>query len=236
MNGWDREVDFVIVNATGERPEANWTGSSCLYLWAGLLGLSYWSVEPRPMDAPVTIIIFSLFSVVVYFSQLKLGTKWLQYVKYIIIISYLGNDFRLDKIVLAKQNYVNSGSNFAKFTTNSSTNQRRTQKRGPQSQLLEGLSDRICNWTSPTKFRSSLLGLPVVRAMELYEGGCELKLLETLEGHSDRVWSLSWNPATGAAGVPLVFASCSGDKTVRIWEHTPSLSASWTCKVCSVLL
>ncbi|KAB1222568.1 hypothetical protein CJ030_MR2G004950 [Morella rubra] len=66
--------------------------------------------------------------------------------------------------------------------------------------------------------------------MELYEGGCELKLLETLEGHSDRVWSLSWNPATGAAGVPLVFASCSGDKTVRIWEHTPSLSASWTCK------
>ncbi|KAG2682953.1 hypothetical protein I3760_10G009000 [Carya illinoinensis] len=66
--------------------------------------------------------------------------------------------------------------------------------------------------------------------MELYEGGCELKLLETLAGHSDRVWSLAWNPATVAAGTPLVFASCSGDKTVRIWENTPSHSASWTCK------
>ncbi|KAG6693703.1 hypothetical protein I3842_09G013600 [Carya illinoinensis] len=66
--------------------------------------------------------------------------------------------------------------------------------------------------------------------MELYEGGCDLKLLETLEGHSDRVWSLAWNPATGASGTPLVFASCSGDKTVRIWEHTPSPSATWTCK------
>jgi WD40 repeat protein len=68
--------------------------------------------------------------------------------------------------------------------------------------------------------------------MELYEGACELKLLDRLEGHSDRVWSLAWNPATGSAGVPLVFASCSGDKTVRVWEHAPSPSSgSWTCKV-----
>uniref|UniRef100_A0A2N9H870 Probable cytosolic iron-sulfur protein assembly protein CIAO1 homolog n=1 Tax=Fagus sylvatica TaxID=28930 RepID=A0A2N9H870_FAGSY len=69
--------------------------------------------------------------------------------------------------------------------------------------------------------------------MEVYEGGCELKLLQTLEGHTDRVWSLSWNPATGSTGTPLVFASCSGDKTVRIWEQTPSPSSSyssWHCK------
>ncbi|KAL5080067.1 hypothetical protein RYX36_008488, partial [Vicia faba] len=41
----------------------------------------------------------------------------------------------------------------------------------------------------------------------------ELKEVQKLEGHTDRVWSLDWNPATGHAGVPLVFASCSGDKT-----------------------
>jgi WD40 repeat protein len=75
--------------------------------------------------------------------------------------------------------------------------------------------------------------------MEVYEGGCELKLLQTLEGHTDRVWSLSWNPATGSTGTPLVFASCSGDKTVRIWEQTPSPSSSyssWHCKVSFTLI
>lgn len=76
--------------------------------------------------------------------------------------------------------------------------------------------------------------VPTIRSMELYEGGCDLKLLETLEGHGDRVWSLAWNPATGTSGTPLVFASCSGDKTVRIWEHTPSCSATWTCKASSI--
>ncbi|XP_030926926.1 protein CIA1-like [Quercus lobata] len=72
--------------------------------------------------------------------------------------------------------------------------------------------------------------------MEFHEGACELKLLQTLDGHTDRVWSLAWNPATGTAETPLVFASCSGDKTVRIWEQNPSLSSSsssyssWNCK------
>ncbi|KAL5064321.1 hypothetical protein RYX36_026058 [Vicia faba] len=57
----------------------------------------------------------------------------------------------------------------------------------------------------------------------------ELKEVQKLEGHTDRVWSLDWNPATGHAGVPLVFASCSGDKTVRIWEQNLSNSL-FSCK------
>ncbi|XP_038721194.1 protein CIA1-like isoform X3 [Tripterygium wilfordii] len=65
--------------------------------------------------------------------------------------------------------------------------------------------------------------------MDLYDGNFELKGIQKLEGHTDRVWSLAWKPATGVAGVPPVFASCSGDKTVRIWEQDPS-TWSWNCK------
>ncbi|TQD88988.1 hypothetical protein C1H46_025495 [Malus baccata] len=54
----------------------------------------------------------------------------------------------------------------------------------------------------------------------------ELREIQKLEGHTDRVWSLAWNPATGVAGIPLSFPSCSGDKTVRIWEQNLSTS-SW---------
>nr|ACU18854.1 unknown [Glycine max] len=56
----------------------------------------------------------------------------------------------------------------------------------------------------------------------------ELKGIQRLEGHTDKVWSLAWNPTTGHAGIPLVFASCSGDKTVRIWEQNLS-SGLWAC-------
>lgn len=70
--------------------------------------------------------------------------------------------------------------------------------------------------------------------MELLDGRFELKETAKLEGHTDRVWSLAWNPATGVGGIPLVFASCSGDKTVRIWEESPS-SGSWNCKVLFLL-
>ncbi|KAI9122252.1 hypothetical protein K1719_006941 [Acacia pycnantha] len=65
--------------------------------------------------------------------------------------------------------------------------------------------------------------------MENFNEGCELKEFQTLEGHSDRVWSLAWNPATGHSGIPYVFASCSGDKTVRIWEQNLS-TGLWGCK------
>ena len=68
--------------------------------------------------------------------------------------------------------------------------------------------------------------------MDFVDGRFELREIQRLEGHTDRVWSLAWNPATGVAGVPAMFASCSGDKTVRIWEQTSSSADSpWICKV-----
>ena len=39
------------------------------------------------------------------------------------------------------------------------------------------------------------------------------KLLATLSGHDDRVWMVSWHPSG------TMLASCSGDKTVRIWSR-----------------
>ncbi|KAK1309729.1 hypothetical protein QJS10_CPA08g01483 [Acorus calamus] len=58
--------------------------------------------------------------------------------------------------------------------------------------------------------------------------GCDVELreLQRLEGHTDRVWSLAWAPPL--AGSPPMLASCSGDKSVRIWQKTPS--GVWDCK------
>lgn len=50
----------------------------------------------------------------------------------------------------------------------------------------------------------------------------ELREIQRLEGHTDRVWGVAWKPATGGNGVPAVLASCSGDKTVCIWEQSPA--------------
>ncbi|KAI3516175.1 hypothetical protein L1887_15086 [Cichorium endivia] len=54
--------------------------------------------------------------------------------------------------------------------------------------------------------------------------------VQRLEGHTDRVWGLAWNPATGADGVRAILASCSGDKTVRIWQQRSPSSTSFDCK------
>jgi hypothetical protein len=42
--------------------------------------------------------------------------------------------------------------------------------------------------------------------MDLCNGDMELKEIQTLEGHTDRVCSLVWNPATGTSNIPPVFA------------------------------
>ncbi|CAM6101588.1 unnamed protein product [Calypogeia fissa] len=54
-----------------------------------------------------------------------------------------------------------------------------------------------------------------------------LRLVQELEGHTDRVWGVAWSPSGE------LLASCSGDKSLRIWEKSPSSSSSsptWTCK------
>ncbi|KAM0021513.1 putative transcription factor WD40-like family [Helianthus debilis subsp. tardiflorus] len=68
----------------------------------------------------------------------------------------------------------------------------------------------------------------------LEQEALNLREVQRLEGHTDRVWSLAWNPATGADGVPAVLASCSGDKTVRIWQQR-SNSSTFDCKVCFLI-
>lgn len=65
-----------------------------------------------------------------------------------------------------------------------------------------------------------------------FAGDFDLMEKQILVGHTDRVWSLAWKPATGVDGIPAVLASCSGDKTVRIWEQSPA-TGSFQCKVLS---
>ncbi|PIN16808.1 WD40 repeat protein [Handroanthus impetiginosus] len=65
--------------------------------------------------------------------------------------------------------------------------------------------------------------------MNFADENFELREIQRLDGHTDRVWGLAWKPATGVEGVPAVLASCSGDKTVRIWQQS-SVSGSFQCK------
>jgi len=65
--------------------------------------------------------------------------------------------------------------------------------------------------------------------MSLFEENVDLTEIQTLEGHTDRVWGLAWNPVTGVSGIPAMLASCSGDKTVRIWQQSSS-AGSFVCK------
>jgi WD40 repeat protein len=55
--------------------------------------------------------------------------------------------------------------------------------------------------------------------------GLTLQELQCLEGHTDRVWSVAWSPSGQA------IASCSGDKTVRIWAREAGPGTRWVCKV-----
>uniref|UniRef100_A0A0E0E9N6 Probable cytosolic iron-sulfur protein assembly protein CIAO1 homolog n=1 Tax=Oryza meridionalis TaxID=40149 RepID=A0A0E0E9N6_9ORYZ len=60
------------------------------------------------------------------------------------------------------------------------------------------------------------------------DGGAAAELREAhrLTGHTDRVWSLAWNPSPGAGAGP-VLASCGGDKAVRIWKR--AADGAWQC-------
>ncbi|CAL5220729.1 g2787 [Coccomyxa viridis] len=51
----------------------------------------------------------------------------------------------------------------------------------------------------------------------------QLTHLQTLSGHTDRAWNLAWSPS----GETL--ASCSGDKTVRLWTRRSPGSEEWVC-------
>ncbi|KAG0740379.1 hypothetical protein G6F57_001525 [Rhizopus arrhizus] len=51
-----------------------------------------------------------------------------------------------------------------------------------------------------------------------------LELLATLEGHQDRVWQASWHPSK------TLLATCSGDKTVRLWAPLSLTDPTqWQC-------
>ncbi|GFR50089.1 hypothetical protein Agub_g12234, partial [Astrephomene gubernaculifera] len=47
-----------------------------------------------------------------------------------------------------------------------------------------------------------------------------LELVACLPGHHDRVWSIAWSPRGD------MLASCSADKTVRIWTRRPNTAAA----------
>ncbi|KAF3336441.1 putative cytosolic iron-sulfur protein assembly protein CIAO1 [Carex littledalei] len=64
--------------------------------------------------------------------------------------------------------------------------------------------------------------------MELLDSVADLREVQKLEGHADRVWSLAWNPAPhNCGGASAMLASCSGDKTVKIWQMGPT--RQWEC-------
>ena len=44
--------------------------------------------------------------------------------------------------------------------------------------------------------------------------------IAALEGHTDRVWAVAWNPVQ-----PLV-ASCSGDRSIRLWSYRSTLPSA----------
>ena len=71
---------------------------------------------------------------------------------------------------------------------------------------------------------------PPSEAVNTPQSHSELLLVQELRGHDDRVWSASWSPKGD------LLASCSGDKTVRIWGRQGGPESQLICKVNTVLL
>ncbi|KAH8101851.1 WD40 repeat-like protein [Cristinia sonorae] len=57
-------------------------------------------------------------------------------------------------------------------------------------------------------------------AMEIDAPQFKIELVAELDGHNDRAWHLSWNPTRP------ILASCSADKTVRLYNYRSSPSSS----------
>jgi WD40 repeat protein len=53
-----------------------------------------------------------------------------------------------------------------------------------------------------------------------------MDLVSTLEGHEDRVWCVSWSPASNLNDQLL--ATSSSDKKIKIWG-IDSATQNWTC-------
>ena len=49
----------------------------------------------------------------------------------------------------------------------------------------------------------------------------EISLQATLEGHTDRVWCVAWEPQGRS------LATCSSDKTVRLWAPSRAAGGAW---------
>jgi WD40 repeat protein len=49
---------------------------------------------------------------------------------------------------------------------------------------------------------------------------CTIERIAALEGHTDCVWAVAWNP------VQPLLASCSGDKSIRLWCYRSTIPDS----------
>ncbi|CAN0213034.1 unnamed protein product [Pylaiella littoralis] len=50
-----------------------------------------------------------------------------------------------------------------------------------------------------------------------------LEVTATLEGHTERVWCVAWSPDG------RLLASCSSDKTIRVWCRSKGSHGGWSC-------
>lgn len=55
----------------------------------------------------------------------------------------------------------------------------------------------------------------------MYNTKTSLELIQTLKGHSGRVWHCSWNPNG------TLLATCGEDTNIRLWSKE---GKSWTCQ------